>query len=433
MELVKPDCLNPQLMINVSVIKMIDDGVCRYDFPRPDGSAYSSHYYALLWSLYEKGWDLEVEYKGMTFDVFYYVPCYHCVLCKQARKNDIVRRAEYASMAYACPPYTFVLSYDDEHLPQYGELCYRDFQLFNKRFRQLMKSYGYPTDYKWIVAGEYGSKFGRPHMHVVLFNNPFRCSEFQPLLESDLKWFVWRAWSNDKWQVFSLPNNFRQCYGGIASYISKYIGKRSKYEDRFIPQAGRKVHPCFVRCSNGLVSDFVSQYDDYYSKVHTTDFEFFDPNRGMSVSQHMSRSLVSRFHPSPLAQVPVQVKDALKSLVDAGLHLRELGYISLKRLLTLVRNVKINVQHMPFIKLDELGSYQYCGCSTSRKLLVNKCLTVFNNSIDILRDYGMVDESVIDDYLRFRDSIIVSVRDGLASAVYRAEKSLSTILHKSKL
>lgn len=432
MELVKPYCVDPLLLINVSVIKMIDDDVCTYDFPRPDGSAYSSRYYALLWTLYHKGWDLEVNYKGMTFNVFHYVPCGKCALCCESRKNDIARRSEYASLAYNCPPYTFVLSYDDEHLPQYGELQYRDFQLFNKRFRSLMHSYGYPVDYKWIVAGEYGALRGRPHMHVILFNNPFRCNEFQPLLEKDLKWFVWRSWQNDKWQVFSLPDNFRQCYGGIANYITKYVGKRSKYEDRFIPEAGRYVHKSFVRCSNGLMSDFVSKYDDYYRSVYTTDFEFFDFNRGMSVMHHMTKSLVSRFHPSPLNQVPSKVNDALRSLVDSGLHLHELGVFSLKKLLTIVRNVKINVQHMPYIDVDELAALQFSGCSTLRKILINKCLTQFKISIGILTDFGYIDESVIDDYLKFKNELILNQFEGIATSLYRANKSLSVTFSKSK-
>jgi hypothetical protein len=61
------------------------------------------------------------------------------------------------------------LTYDTTHVPLsdrgYMSLSKRDCQLFFKRLRKAMPL----LRFKYIVAGEYGSKTHRPHYHVVLF------------------------------------------------------------------------------------------------------------------------------------------------------------------------------------------------------------------------------------------------------------------------
>lgn len=46
-----------------------------------------------------------------------------------------------------------------------GELHKRDYQLFLKRLRKAIA----PAEIKYFVSGEYGSLYGRPHYHIIIF------------------------------------------------------------------------------------------------------------------------------------------------------------------------------------------------------------------------------------------------------------------------
>lgn len=59
------------------------------------------------------------------------------------------------------------LTYNDESLPPYGGLVYRDFQLFSKRLREKA------GPFRFFVAGEYGEQYARPHFHALIFGLDF--------------------------------------------------------------------------------------------------------------------------------------------------------------------------------------------------------------------------------------------------------------------
>ncbi len=59
------------------------------------------------------------------------------------------------------------LTYDDEHLPEWGSLVLRDWQLFVKRLRKKSKPF------RFYHCGEYGDQRGRPHYHAILFGLDF--------------------------------------------------------------------------------------------------------------------------------------------------------------------------------------------------------------------------------------------------------------------
>lgn len=63
-------------------------------------------------------------------------------------------------------------------------LCKRHYQLFLKRLRKRTKA-----DITYVVSGEMGHNFGRPHFHLILFSK-------SPLLQSDIE----AAWSIALWR-----------------------------------------------------------------------------------------------------------------------------------------------------------------------------------------------------------------------------------------
>lgn len=55
------------------------------------------------------------------------------------------------------------LTYAPEHLPPYGELRHRDWQLFAKRVRKRS------GPFRYLMCGEYGDQTHRPHYHALVF------------------------------------------------------------------------------------------------------------------------------------------------------------------------------------------------------------------------------------------------------------------------
>lgn len=94
------------------------------------------------------------------------LPCGKCVGCRSKRKRDwAIRITQEASMHDRNCVVT--LTYSDECLPEDGNLCHRDFQLFARSMRKAGIRFSY------FMCGEYGGRFGRPHYHAILFGIDF--------------------------------------------------------------------------------------------------------------------------------------------------------------------------------------------------------------------------------------------------------------------
>jgi hypothetical protein len=91
------------------------------------------------------------------------VACGFCWSCRKNRTNDLVGRCllEYAACDWCC---ALTLTYSDllASADQVSMLHKADFQEFMHKLRRRSKT-------RYLVAGEYGERFGRPHFHVVLF------------------------------------------------------------------------------------------------------------------------------------------------------------------------------------------------------------------------------------------------------------------------
>lgn len=61
------------------------------------------------------------------------------------------------------------LTYDDQHLPQFGSLNKIHFQKFIKRFRKEI----HPLKIRYYHCGEYGDGYKRPHYHALIFGYDF--------------------------------------------------------------------------------------------------------------------------------------------------------------------------------------------------------------------------------------------------------------------
>lgn len=110
------------------------------------------------------------------------------------------------------------LTYSDEHLPEYGFLRYRDFQLFMKR---VVAKFG-PT--RFFMCGEYGDDFSRPHYHVGLFGLDFR-SDRKLWRKSDAGYLLFRSATLER--LWALGNSeIGDLTRESAAYMARYTFKK---------------------------------------------------------------------------------------------------------------------------------------------------------------------------------------------------------------
>lgn len=163
------------------------------------------------------------------------VPCGCCVGCRLDHSLEWALRlvAESKTCEHA---YMLTLTYDDDHLPmimpnkdfpvEVPTLWTRDqFKDWMKNFRRQVEYHYGITGLRFFMCAEYGSKFHRPHYHVILFNFPF------PDL---VKWKVTKAGS----QLYRSPFLEKVWKYGFSSvgevnpeccaYVARYVLKKQK-------------------------------------------------------------------------------------------------------------------------------------------------------------------------------------------------------------
>lgn len=162
------------------------------------------------------------------------------------------------------------LTFDDQHLPKFGQLEKKPLVDFFKRLRYF---YG---PFRYVACGEYGELHRRPHYHVALFGMDFASDRLlyrearggQPLYTSSS---LSRAWTAGNALIGDLTFE-------SAAYIARYITKRvqgpgaSPLPLACDPDTGELVmpNPEFLLCSRRpfIGYDWWRQYGYKDSFVH---------------------------------------------------------------------------------------------------------------------------------------------------------------------
>lgn len=177
------------------------------------------------------------------------VPCGKCSFCLHKRQNELILRARNEQLS-SIKTIFVTLTINNEHLKygteKQGRLDYTDIQHFIKRLRSLYKSRkGCILDFSYLVCGEYGDTFSRPHYHIILF-----IKEDIDIVDFYLNYL------QPSWQlgfIFPRPDRVKEtdllCTINSIAYATKYI---SKYDER-----GNIEYPQFIKWSNGFGKDYV--------------------------------------------------------------------------------------------------------------------------------------------------------------------------------
>lgn len=228
------------------------------------------------------------------------VPCGQCYNCKKKRRSEWSLRLEHEYM-FSDSAFFITLTYNDASLPNHyyknvsikneeGEvihrywkrkwslekatLNHRHVQSYIKRLREannyyIKKQLGlksvkevkkHSKPLRYYAVGEYGSKFGRPHYHILLFN--MEVANIKPITE---------AWKNT---TTGKPLGFVHI-GKVSSasinYVTKYMFKwEDKKEDRQKPFS-------LMSKKNIIGWDYIKNYKDIH--LRTNDIQIAD-NKG---------------------------------------------------------------------------------------------------------------------------------------------------------
>lgn len=92
------------------------------------------------------------------------VGCGHCVECLMKKSHEWAIRCMCEASLYRDNCF-ITLTYSDKYVPAGGNLDKRALTLFMKRLRERIS----PHKIRYFACGEYGSKFGRLHFHILVF------------------------------------------------------------------------------------------------------------------------------------------------------------------------------------------------------------------------------------------------------------------------
>jgi hypothetical protein len=164
------------------------------------------------------------------------------------------------------------LTYDDDHIPQYGSLHYPDFQKFMKRLRKVANS-----SVRFYMCGEYGDEFSRPHYHACLFN--FEIPDLQ-VLKRTAKHVLYTSKLLERLWPFgfvTIGHVTPESAAYVASYcIKKIVGKNADdHYQRVYPITGEivKLTPEFARMSlkPAIGKDWITKFTTDVFNGHGSD------------------------------------------------------------------------------------------------------------------------------------------------------------------
>lgn len=184
------------------------------------------------------------------------VPCGTCYHCRMTKVNEWYTRM-YLQTLYSNHCYFVTLTYDVEQMTQKEleetfacvhnfnskhvemlsplTLCKRHHQLFFKHFRKICKTeYSQPFQCQYYLVGEYGSTYGRPHYHMILWTNqPLDYVHINEDKHINHDSILWRAWHKGAVQCIDLKEDFElgQNQKKVFRYVAKYVQKKQDYNN----------------------------------------------------------------------------------------------------------------------------------------------------------------------------------------------------------
>lgn len=169
-----------------------------------------------------------------TSNKFIAVPCGKCMGCLSLKREQWFIRLKEELRSSGTGMFV-TLTYDNENLPLLDgkpTLCKEHHQKFLKRLRKQLGD----VKFKYFITGEYGTNFGRPHYHILLFG----------IKDSEVVRKCWKYGNIDIGDITEKSIN----------YTAKYVINNSKVPDGVLPG--------YSTCSKGIGIDYIKRMGDYH-------------------------------------------------------------------------------------------------------------------------------------------------------------------------
>ena len=251
------------------------------------------------------------------------VKCGKCDNCKAARAREWSLRLEMESKYWK--DLCFVtLTYNNDSLPLNivdGHLFYSDEEiaidpelaylfcpthrpehlcLFLKRLRKR-----YPSKIRYFAVGEYGTRYGRSHIHIIFFGIPFT---------EDAVHLIEKCWP---YGFVKVTPFFPETCAYVAGYVQKKLYGDNKRKFRM---------PEFMRCSQHLgerwLLDHISLFDDEHPYIVQGKYKYALPRQFRKILVKKGRLSESSLIKTALLQLD-EYKDLCKTLDSRGTTLSE--------------------------------------------------------------------------------------------------------------
>lgn len=150
------------------------------------------------------------------------IPCGGCKGCRLERARQWAVRCMHEAHMHDDNNAFITLTYSPEHLPKYGSLVKRHFQLFMKKLRKKYNG----KKIKYFMCGEYGERKGRPHYHACLFGHVFNDTKLHSVnnkVYPPVKLFTSKTLTN----LWGLGHcSVGDVNFASAGYVARYITKK---------------------------------------------------------------------------------------------------------------------------------------------------------------------------------------------------------------
>lgn len=154
---------------------------------------------------------------GCYSDMRVTIPCGKCIGCRLEKSRQWAIRCMHE--LGECDYSEFLtLTYDDENIPEDGQLRPSDMTNFIKRLRNFAD----PLKIRYIQCGEYGEETLRPHHHMIMFGYEFPDKEL--LKKNDGNDLFTSVIANGLWNkgyVVLGRVTFESC-----AYVARYVVKK---------------------------------------------------------------------------------------------------------------------------------------------------------------------------------------------------------------
>lgn len=203
------------------------------------------------------------------------IRCGKCLSCKSAYAGSWATRLFLESICHAQSS-CITLTYNDENLPEYGNINLDHVTSFIRLLRQWYNRKGVPISIKYFGGAEYGSDKGRPHYHVIVYG-------YYP--EDAYYWRrkkVVRYYRSPTLEKLWKKGNveFASVTPAACSYVANYCLKKLKgsegqeyYHENGSPDliTGEWIDkiPETARMSKGIGKSF---YDQFRDQIYPADF-----------------------------------------------------------------------------------------------------------------------------------------------------------------